>query len=98
MARGIKNNGFKLLWPKELGPEESDDEDEDDDDSKEPRQSNIRDFDEANSVSDDLVHFLYENGMEEAVQNMFQVTYSLVAAKLQRTLIQTDLTQYFSNT
>ena len=56
----------------------------------------IRDFDQAMSVSDDLVYSLYENGMEEIVQNMFQVTCTLEVAKLKTKLIQTDLTQYFS--
>ena len=48
------------------------------------------------SISDDLVYFLYENGMEEIVQNMFQVTCGMEAAKLKTKLILTDLTQYFS--
>ena len=50
------------------------------------------------SVSDDPVYFLYENGMEEIVQNMFHVTCALEAAKLKTKLIQTDLTQYLSTT
>ena len=78
--------------------EESNDEDEDDDGEEPCRCSTIRDFDQAMSVSNDVVYFLYEYGMEEIVHNMFQVTCALEAAKLKTKLIQTDLTQYFSTT
>ena len=59
----------------------------------------IRDFDEAMAgkvLKTQLAHFLYEHGMEDVVQNIFQVTCALEAAKLQKTMVQTDLTQYFS--
>ena len=59
--------------------------------------STIIDFDLAMEVSNDLVQFLSENGMEDVhVQNMFQVRSALEAAKLKIKLIQTDLKQYFS--
>ena len=80
------------------GIEESDDKDEDDGVEEPPRHSVIRDIDQVMSVSDDLVYFLYENGMEEIVHIMFQVTCALEAVKRKDKLIQTDLTHYFSTT
>ena len=70
--------------------------DSDVEDDPEPESSSIKGFEEGLALSNELLRFLTENGMEEASGYMFKIICELEAAKLFKKTKQTNILQYFS--